>query len=275
MSRPHRILLVDDDPSIHDAYAKILGGDAPASSAIADARAAFLGAAPEAEPMSAASDADACGAGPGSRLECELVHAHQGEEACELASGSTSFDVAFVDVRMPPGIDGVETVARLWQHDPDLEVVLCTAWSDYSHEQTVARLGRSHRLLVLKKPFEAIEVRQMALALTEKRDAARRVAELLADLREASNETRAYAASLETANRALSLSKRAADHVTREQDARLLEVSTQVRELVTGALAGLLQGAPGPGTEEALDQARQLLERVGLLEDEALARTRS
>ena len=66
-----------------------------------------------------------------------------------------------------------------------------------------------------------------------------------------------------------------ADHVTREQDERLLEVSTQVRELVTGALAGLLQGAPGPGTEEALDQAQQLLERVGMLEHEALARARS
>lgn len=264
MSRPHRILLVDDDPSIHEAYAKILGGGST-SRAVADARAAFLGSGPTAEP----------GPARHGHLDCELVHARQGEEACELASGTDGFDVAFVDVRMPPGIDGVETVARLWQRDPDLEVVLCTAWSDYSHEQTVARLGRSHRLLVLKKPFESIEVRQMALALTEKRDAARRVAALLGELREASDETRAYAASLETANRALSLSKRAADHVTREQDERLLEVSTQVRELVTGALAGLLQGAPGPGTEEALDQAQQLLERVGMLEHEALARARS
>jgi CheY-like chemotaxis protein len=269
MSSPQRILLVDDDPSIHEAYAKILAPSqamgSTAADAVASARAAFLGGSVEPQQPHAGTEA---------RLACELVHARQGEEACALAA-ETPFDLAFVDVRMPPGIDGVETVARLWQLDPQLEVVLCTAWSDYSHEQTVARLGRSHRLLVLKKPFEAIEVRQMALALTEKRAAARKVAQLLEEVQEASAETRAYATSLETANRALSLSKRAADHVARLQDERLLEVSAEVRELVTGALAGVLAGTPGPDAELALDRARVLLERVCALETEALERTRS
>lgn len=269
MSSPQRILLVDDDPSIHEAYAKILGPGQGSSirepDAVSSARAAFLGAGSAQPQPERATEA---------RLACELVHARQGEEACNLAA-ETPFDLAFVDVRMPPGIDGVETVARLWQLDPQLEVVLCTAWSDYSHEQTVARLGRSHRLLVLKKPFETIEVRQMALALTEKRAAARRVTQLLEEVQEASAETRAYASSLETANRALSLSKRAADHVARLQDERLLEVSAEVRELVTGALAGVLAGSPGPEAELALDRARVLLERVCALEAEALERARA
>jgi signal transduction histidine kinase len=70
---------------------------------------------------------------------------------------------------MPPGIDGVETAQRIWAIDPDLQIVFCTAYSDYSWESLVRHLGRNHRFLVLKKPFDAIEVRQLALALSEKR----------------------------------------------------------------------------------------------------------
>ena len=74
--------------------------------------------------------------------------------------------LAFVDVRMPPGWDGIETVNQVWQCQPDLQVILCTAFSDYSREQMIQRLGRSNRLVVLKKPFDNIEVLQLAHALT-------------------------------------------------------------------------------------------------------------
>jgi CheY-like chemotaxis protein len=71
-------------------------------------------------------------------------------------------------MRMPPGWDGLETLTRLWQADPSLQAVLCSAYSDYSWESVQARLGQTDRLLILKKPFDPSEVRQMAWALLEK-----------------------------------------------------------------------------------------------------------
>jgi len=76
--------------------------------------------------------------------------------------------MAFVDVRMPPGWDGVETTATIWAKYPDLQVVICTAFSDYSWEQMLQRLGYSDRLVILKKPFDCIEVLQLAILMTEK-----------------------------------------------------------------------------------------------------------
>jgi signal transduction histidine kinase len=69
---------------------------------------------------------------------------------------------------MPPGIDGVETVERLWSQQPDLEIVLATAHSDYTWEDITRRLRPGHRLVILRKPFEPIEVRQLAACLIEK-----------------------------------------------------------------------------------------------------------
>ena len=76
--------------------------------------------------------------------------------------------MAFVDVRMPPGWDGVETITRIWKLYPDLQVVICTAYSDYSWEEMIRQLGKSDSLVILKKPFDNIEVLQLAHALTEK-----------------------------------------------------------------------------------------------------------
>jgi putative two-component system response regulator len=97
--------------------------------------------------------------------------------------------LAFVDVRMPPGWDGIETVRRIWNVDPALEVVICTAYSDYSWQETVRILGRTDRLLVLKKPFDNVEVRQMATALLRKWELARKVEQQTRAIREAHQET--------------------------------------------------------------------------------------
>jgi signal transduction histidine kinase len=69
---------------------------------------------------------------------------------------------------MPPGWDGLETIQRIWQVYPDLETIICTAYSDHSWQEIQHRLGTSDRLLILKKPFDKVEVQQLALALTEK-----------------------------------------------------------------------------------------------------------
>ena len=76
--------------------------------------------------------------------------------------------MAFVDVRMPPGWDGVETIARIWEVYPELQIVVCTAYSDYSWEEMRAKVGQPDNLVVLKKPFDNVEVQQLAHALTKK-----------------------------------------------------------------------------------------------------------
>ena len=78
------------------------------------------------------------------------------------------FAMACVDMRMPPGWDGLETIQRLWAIDPDVQVVICSAHTDYDWADVVARLGHADKLLVVKKPFEPIEVMQCASALTRK-----------------------------------------------------------------------------------------------------------
>src|SRR5205085_8096610 len=79
----------------------------------------------------------------------------------------------FVDMRMPPGWDGLETIRAIWQADPDVQVVICSAYSDHSWDQIVGALGLNDKLLILKKPFERVEAVQIAHALAGKWDRTR------------------------------------------------------------------------------------------------------
>jgi DNA-binding NtrC family response regulator len=79
------------------------------------------------------------------------------------------YEIAFVDVRMPPGWDGIEVAPRLWMADPDLQIVICTAYSDYTWEEMFAKVGATDRMFVLKKPFDRDEILQLAHSLSEKR----------------------------------------------------------------------------------------------------------
>jgi signal transduction histidine kinase len=81
--------------------------------------------------------------------------------------------MAFVDMRMPPGWDGLETIEHLWYVDPDLEIVICTAYSDHPWEDVSRKLGNTDKVLILMKPFNSIEVVQLANSLTRKWNLAR------------------------------------------------------------------------------------------------------
>jgi two-component system NtrC family sensor kinase len=151
-----RILLIDDNESIHQDFRKILNPDSTGKAVLASASAALFG------------NTGSAAAGP-----CfEIDSAYQGEEG--LASVHTAhaegrpYAMAFVDVRMPPGWDGIETISRIWAEYPDLEVVVCTAYSDYTLSDIVGVLGETDRMLILKKPFDTIEVLQLARSLTKK-----------------------------------------------------------------------------------------------------------
>jgi two-component system, NtrC family, sensor kinase len=158
--RNKRILIVDDNPAIHSDFRKVLCAPSKAS-AIREAEAVLFG---ESQTLPAA--------------EFELDSAHQGQEALEKVQQAHAdgkpYAMAFVDVRMPPGWDGIETVWRIWQVYPELQVVICTAYSDYSWEKMTAKLGRTNNLVILKKPFDNVEVLQLAHALTRKWELNRR-----------------------------------------------------------------------------------------------------
>lgn len=108
-----------------------------------------------------------------------LESAFQGEEALRKALYAAEmghpYSLMFVDVRMPPGWNGVQTIKEIWKHLPQTEVVIVTAYSDYPLEKLDRELGLTDHLLILKKPFDPIEVQQSALALTTKWSQARQI----------------------------------------------------------------------------------------------------
>ena len=157
MNINRRILIIDDNRSIHEDFRKIL---VPAQALNAE--------------LSAFEDQLFGGHTPAAQSNdgFEICSAFQGREGIDAIHQAETdgrpFAVAFVDVRMPPGWDGVETISRIWQLAPNLQVVICTAYSDYSWEQIVEKLGDNDRLLLLRKPFDPVEVLQLARSLTEK-----------------------------------------------------------------------------------------------------------
>jgi diguanylate cyclase (GGDEF)-like protein/PAS domain S-box-containing protein len=169
-----RVLLVDDTPAIHEDFRKSL------------AAAASVGAVGEHEAMLFGTTARAAS------ISFEMDSAFQGEEAIAKVRASLQanrpYAMAFVDLRMPPGMDGVATVERLWKEDPRLQIVMCTAYSDYSWMDVLNRLEARDRLLILKKPFDPVEVYQLANALTTKRKLSEQAAFKMSTLEEAVEE---------------------------------------------------------------------------------------
>jgi two-component system, cell cycle sensor histidine kinase and response regulator CckA len=151
-----RILVIDDNASIHEDFRKILAGATAVQADLEAAEAALFGVSEEPTRVSG----------------FQIDSAFQGREGLELLRqalrASRPYALAFVDIRMPPGWDGIETIKWLWQEDPQLQVVICTAYSDYSWEEIRRVLGETDSLVILKKPFDNVEVLQLAHTLTKK-----------------------------------------------------------------------------------------------------------
>lgn len=183
-----RILVIDDNVDIHGDFRKVLGGAPAKADALAAAELALLGESPSANTS------------PG----FEVDSAYQGQEGAarvqQALNDGSPYAMAFVDMRMPPGWNGLETIARLWAIDPDIQMVICSAYSDHDWNDLVARLNNSDKLLVVKKPFEPIEVLQCAHALTRKWQNERIVRRQVETLEQVVS---ARTQGLETANRQL------------------------------------------------------------------------
>jgi PAS domain S-box-containing protein len=151
-----RILVIDDNAAIHSDFRKILGSQPVAETRLDHMEKALFG-------LTATTV---------ERGAFRIDSAFQGQEALGLVQRALEendpYVLAFVDIRMPPGWDGVETLEHLWQCCPELQAVICTAHSDYSWDDIVRRLGQADSLLILKKPFDTAEVLQIAHAMTRK-----------------------------------------------------------------------------------------------------------
>lgn len=150
-----RIMIIDDNVAIHQDFIKVLTSSTVSDDLHSLDKVLF--------------DDDEPEENNGSDFNYSLPKfifetASQGREGVEKISQALQqgehYALAFVDIRMPPGWDGIETIKRMWEVDPDIQVVICTAYSDYSWEDTVKKLGMGDNFLILKKPFDLVAVRQ-------------------------------------------------------------------------------------------------------------------
>ncbi len=254
----HRILTIDDNPAIHDDFRKLFADQIVDSAAFDALESSVLGNAIQ---VSHAQPFD-------------LDSADQGQEGLKkvkaaLAAGRP-YALAFVDIRMPPGWDGVETIAHLWKADPELQVVICTAYSDYSWDDMRRRLGNSDNLLVLKKPFDTVEVLQIAHALTRKWELARQARASLENL------------DRKVAERTDALEREMGERVKAEENLRQAQKMEAVGQLAAGIahdfnnLLTVIQGHVGLllNAPKGAVNSTESLKQVSFAADRAAALTR-
>jgi PleD family two-component response regulator len=145
----NRILIVDDNEAIHEEIKKIL--NSPSTS-------------PEDELTSQKEKA-----AENIIIEYQIDDAYQGEEAVVMVQKAETrnrqYALIFIDVRMPPGINGIETIERIWKINPYIEVVICAAISDNLWEEIINKTGHSGHLLFVKKPFNSREFKEITFSL--------------------------------------------------------------------------------------------------------------
>ncbi len=150
----YRVLVVDDQEEIHNDFEEMLTSgltkratDELAAAFVSQSDKSFL-------------------------PQFELSHATSGEEACAMVkAGQESnrpFALAYIDIRMPPGTDGIETVRQIRQFEQDIEIVIMTAYSDKTLSEIVNDMELLHKLLYIRKPFSREEIQQITLSLTGK-----------------------------------------------------------------------------------------------------------
>ena len=168
--RPYRILVVDDFPAIHKDFQKILQEQNDPRDILRQFQADILGDGTEQSP----------------RAQFRVESAFQGEEGLQIVRQSYQESdpviLAFIDVRMPPGMDGIETSSRLQKEFPETQIVICTAFNDFPWLKIAKQMQRADNFVILKKPFENIEILQLAHALCAKWKLAQKLRQRVAEL---------------------------------------------------------------------------------------------
>ena len=150
----YRVLVVDDQREIHQDFEEMLTPGLTGSSTD-DLAEAF------------ASEID-----ESFLPKFKLLHARSGSEAYDIVKTTIEtgdpIAVAYIDIRMPPGMDGIETTQRIRAIDENIEIVLMSAYTDKSLGEIVHEMDLLHKLLYIRKPFAREEIQQITLALAEK-----------------------------------------------------------------------------------------------------------
>jgi CheY-like chemotaxis protein len=151
-----RVLVIDDNPSIHEDFRKILSPIETARAALSLTETQLFGSTMNEK----------------RQIPFEVDSACQGEEGFAMAKKALDegrpYAMAFVDIQMPPGWDGVKTTQEIWRIDSEIQIVICTAYSDYSWHELLELVGNNERIVILKKPFDAVEAILLANDLTDK-----------------------------------------------------------------------------------------------------------
>lgn len=258
----YRVLIVDDQEEIHNDFEEMLASGST-KRATDELAAAFV----------AQSDKPVL-------PQFELSHAASGEEACAMVKAAQEsnrpFALAYVDVRMPPGTDGVETVRQIRQFERDLEIVIMTAYSDKTLPEIVNDMELLHKLLYIRKPFSREEIQQITLSLTGKWNIEQELAKYRRELEDSNQQ-------LESSNQRLQAVLDATGDAIGMFDAEgRLQVANQGYEKLLDAAESELQQMP-PSDLRARIEARLrppglpelgrelFLDRTGDLEEEVAA----
>lgn len=255
-SKNRTILIVDDNEDVHKDFRKILITE-PESDELDELEASIFGPSDVQKPLQG----------------FELSSAYQGAEALDKVRSAhragRPYALAFVDVRMPPGWDGVETIQRLWEVDPNIQMIICSAYADYSWDQIVQELGVTDKLLLLRKPFDPNSVKQMALAVVcrwnRDRKHRERIAELEAQLGKHGEELAHLRPDLDRLMSEMEEMRSLRDINARTRIERLARMRTELLAIIAAlelVLASPLSETQRTAADSALKSGRALLEEL-------------
>ena len=235
MTSSNQILIIDDNRDIHQDFQKIFRTLRDESAGLDQLESALFGGEANRQPTR-----------KGPLVGVHLDSAYQGEEgvqmAVQAALDGSPYLMAFVDVRMPPGIDGIRTIKSIWERVPEMPCVICTAFSDYNWEDISIHLGGSGNLYILKKPFDAVEVLQMAQAIAEKANLTQIADQARQAIEEKLEKLQRAECALRESNTELLIAKRNLEAQAAELEARSheLEAATRAAEAANQAKSQFL-----------------------------------